>query len=207
MSLPGSANYLALALEHERQVKNITLAHHQIGNLQLPTGALVACDPFVAMDAQPLTVLLPRGTFPVVLRIAQIANDQRVAFASIRLKEDAPVRWKMLLVGNQDASTLKNDEIFDYGVDAGTGCFMDKSAATALDQAMRANAEFYETLIAEMEKTYTHTWSWLDMKFGEGNLIAFSSGYGDGAYATYAGYNANGELCAVVTDFGVVPAN
>jgi hypothetical protein len=45
------------------------------------------------------------------------------------------------------------------------------------------------------------------MKFGEGNLIAFSSGYGDGAYATYAGYNANGELCAVVTDFGVVPAN
>jgi hypothetical protein len=34
---------------------------------------------------------------------------------------------------------------------------MDKSAATALDQAMRANAEFYETLIAEMEKTYTHT--------------------------------------------------
>jgi len=70
MSLQGSANYLALALEHERQVKNITLAHHQIGNLQLPTGALVACDPFVAIDAQPLTVLLLRGTFPVVLRIA-----------------------------------------------------------------------------------------------------------------------------------------
>ena len=206
MSLPVSPEYLALALENGRQVRDITLVHRQIGNLHLPTGALVACDPFVPMDAGDFTVSLPRGTFPVVLSIAQFANDQRVAFASIRPKEHAPAKWEMMLVGKQDASTLKKDEIFGYGVDSGTGCFMDRSAARALDQAMGANPEFCETMIAEMEKTYTNTWSWLDMKFGEGNLIAFSSGYGDGAYATYAGYGANGELCVVVTDFGVVPA-
>jgi hypothetical protein len=59
--------------------------------------------------------------------------------------------------------------------------------------------------MAEMDKTYKHTWSWLNVKFGGGNLIAFSSGYGDGMYGTYAGRDSNGHICAVVTDFGVVP--
>jgi hypothetical protein len=72
---------------------------------------------------------------------------------------------------------------------------------------MSRQNDFFETMIAEMEKTYTPTWSWLDMSFGEGNLLAFSSGYGDGVYATYVGYEAGGEICIVVTDFGVVPSD
>jgi hypothetical protein len=56
-----------------------------------------------------------------------------------------------------------------------------------------------------MERTYVHTWSWLDMPFGKGNLLAFSSGLGDGAYATYVGFDADSEISVVVTDFSVVP--
>ena len=70
---------------------------------------------------------------------------------------------------------------------------------------MRENDRFFETMIAEMDKTYVHTWSWLDTALGDGNLIAFSSGYGDGLYATYAGFDADGEVSAVVTDFGIAP--
>jgi hypothetical protein len=74
-----------------------------------------------------------------------------------------------------------------------------------LDQKMTSEPEFYEEMIAAMDRAYVHTWSWLDMEFGEGNLVAFSSGVGDGAYATYAGFDADGTIAVVVTDFSVVP--
>jgi len=59
-------------------------------------------------------------------------------------------------------------------------------------------------MTAEMDKTYRDTWSWLNMKFGDGNLIAFSSGEGDGLYGTYAGFDSQGEVAIVVTDFMVL---
>ena len=61
-------------------------------------------------------------------------------------------------------------------------------------------------MIAEMDKTYRHTWSWLDMKLGGGNLIAFSSGYGDGSYASYAGFDSERHVSVVVTDFAIIPS-
>jgi hypothetical protein len=205
MPLPVTPEYLMSALEDGHKRDGMTLSHHRIADLVLSTGQLVACDPFVLPDPLPFTLSLPCGTFPVVLSIAQIKTDQRVAFATLRFSQALPVKWEMMTVGNQDISTLKEDELFGYGVDAGTGCFIDLTASRALALRMGKEENFYETLMAEMEKTYKHTWSWLDVRIGDGNLIAFSSGYGDGFYGTYAGRDCNGQVSAVVTDFGVVP--
>jgi hypothetical protein len=38
------------------------------------------------------------------------------------------------------------------------------------------------------------------------NVILVSSGWGDGAYPTFVGYAAAGEVSSFVTDFMVVPA-
>lgn len=205
MSLPVSPDYLAKALQYECRVNDITLTHRLIGDLLLPTGRLVACDPFVCPENEPFSLTLPKGAFPVILSVAQIATDQRVAFATIRFRQGSPVKWDIMTIGSQDISTLKEDEFFGYPVDAGTGCFMDRSAGCALDDLMGEEDDFYETMIAEMDRTYRHTWSWLDMRIGDANLIAFSSGYGDGMYATYAGFDASGNVSVVVTDFGVLP--
>jgi hypothetical protein len=204
MNLPISPEYLLRALDNCK-VDGITLIHHRLGDLFLPTGELVACDPFVTPEAQPFKLMFPCGAFPVILSVAEIATDQRVAYATIRFKESAPVAWEMMTTGNHDASTLEAGHIFGYGVDSGTGSFMDRSAGELLSRKMAAETDFFETMMAEMDKTYRHTWSWLDMKFGRGNLIAFSSGYGDGVYATYAGFDSNGEVAVVVTDFAVLP--
>ena len=37
-----------------------------------------------------------------------------------------------------------------------------------------------------------------------GNLIAFSSGWGDGSYASFFGYDAHDNLVCLVTDFRVL---
>lgn len=204
MTLPISENYLLLALQDGVRAGETTLRHHCVGDLTLPTGKLVACDPFVTPEAEPFSLLLPRGTFPVILSVAEIRTDQRVAFATVRFKQTAPVKWEMMATGDHDPSKLKPGHIFGYGVDSGTGCFMDALSGSALAEKMNEDSNFFETMMAEMEKTYRHTWSWLNMKFGDGNLIAFSSGYGDGLYATYAGLDSQGGVGVVVTDFMVL---
>ena len=204
MSLPFPAEYLALALSDELSLGDVRLARRKVADITLPSGRLVACDPFVCLDAKPLRLNLPVGVFPVLLSIAHVGHDQRVAFASVQLSKEAPTSWIMLAAGDDDPATLKVNEIIGYGVDSGTGCFADIQAATALVERLNKENDFFETMIAEMQKTYQDTWSWLDMKFGRTNLVAFSSGYGDGVYATYAGLDADRRTAVVVTDFGVV---
>ena len=199
-------DYLELALDDGRRVQDFTLTHRSAGDLLLPSGRLVACDPFVFPEMEPFSIWLPLGSFPVILSIAEFSDDQRVAFATVRFRKSKPVAWDMLTVGDQSLLTLKPDEIFGYPVDAGTGCFMDHSAGKLLTEIMSRDREFYETLIAEMDKTYRHTWSSLNMKFGDANLVAFSSGCGDGIYASYAGFDEDGEVTVVITDFDMVPS-
>jgi hypothetical protein len=167
----------------------------------------VACDPFVPYGWKPFQLTMPKGSFPVILSIAKFGDDERVAFAVVKLRSSPPVAWEMLTIGAQDTLTLGEGKIFGYPVDAGTGCFMDISAAQALDDRMRQNPVFYETMIAEMQKTRRNSSDWMDMKFGDMNVIAFSSGVGDGVYASYAAFDAEGDIVAVVTDFGLLPDN
>jgi hypothetical protein len=205
MSLPVTPEYLSLALQDGCQVGRDTLGLHPVGDLILPTGQLVACDPFVSPESPPYKLTLPKGNFPVVLSVAQMGTDQRVAFAIVRFKDAAQADWRMVTSGSRDPATLEPGHILGYGVDSGTGCFMDRSAGLALTQKMREDKRFFESLMAEMDKTYRHTWSWLNMRFGDANLIAFSSGLGDGLYATYAGFDSQGDVSVVITDFMVVP--
>lgn len=110
----------------------------------------------------------------------------------------------MLVHEGQDTSALKEGHFFGYGVDSGTGCFIDLSAAKVLELKMRENPDYYEEIIAAMDRTYVSTWSWANIPLGKGNLVAFSSGFGDGGYASYWGLDAAGEISVVVTDFSVV---
>jgi hypothetical protein len=205
MTIPVTLDYLAAALAKERMFADMTLRQHRIADLHLPSGSLIACDALAFLEPKPFELPLPRGTFPVILSVAHFSDDQRVAFASIRFRESAPVVWDMLTLDGQDTATLSEGYFFGYGVDTGTGCFIDASAARVLESKMSADPDYYIQMMTEMKRTYIHTWSWLDMPFGDGNLVAFSSGAGDGAYATYAGFDTDGEIALVVTDFSIVP--
>src|SRR5437588_11722076 len=96
MSLPVSADYLALSLAKEKAVGDLTLRQTRITDLRLPTGKLVATDAFVFTGQQPFELPLPSGIFPVVLSVAYFSDDQRVAFASIYFRHSLPVAWAML---------------------------------------------------------------------------------------------------------------
>lgn len=212
MNLPVSNDYLAAVLHDNYTVGDVTLRHHRVGDLQLPTGQLVACDPLTNPDRPAFTTQLPPGTYPVILAIAQIEErmvikdeefmftDESIAFSVIRLKETSPVHWNMMTLAEQETETLEEGEFFGYPVDAGMGCFMDHSTALLLSELLSSDEGTVDTIIQQV-----HGSDGFDMKLGEANSILFRSGYGDGSYPTYAGIDAEGEIAAVVTDFWVMP--
>ncbi len=174
------------------------------GQLKIPSGQIVACDPFI-MDAEmAFNTLFPTGEFPVNLAVAKFKDDERIAFARIKFSDAPPVSWNMALYEGDDITTLEADEIFGYGVDAGTGAFMDIAAAQELEEFLQETEENYDLLSEEMDKTYAHTRSWMMWEGNAANAAFFSSGWGDGFYGSYIGYDANGNICRLVTDFGVV---
>lgn len=183
----------------------------KIGKLVLTSGKLVACDPLTLADSEPFTINFLPGFYPVVLSVAHIQknNAQRVAYAMLCLSEQTPVRWEMATKLNEDISSLKEGEFFGYGVDSGIGCFMDADAAQIIDDSIYAETE-EEILIYQLserlEQNKCRTWCWADMRVDEGsqaNVIAFSSGWGDGIYATYFGYDPEDNIVCVVTDFNL----
>ncbi|MGN7470618.1 DUF4241 domain-containing protein [Brevibacillus sp. SAFN-007a] len=190
----------------------------EIGYLQVPTGKIVANDPFVLFETEPFTETFPTGSFPVQLAIAQVTPleatgeteaerepDERVALARIVFADKPVASWKMAVWENSDVTQLAADEFFGYGVDAGTGAFMDEMACKRLESRMEQDETFAEALMEEMDQTYKHTRSWLVKEMGNGcNVAMFSSGWGDGSYASYIGYDADGQIVRLLTDFYLV---
>lgn len=190
----------------------------EIGQLHVQTGKIVAKDPLDIFEMEPFTETFPTGTFPVQLAIAQVTPldatgetggemepDERVALARIVFADKPVVSWKMAVWENSDVTQLAANEFFGYGVDAGTGSFMDVKACKVLESRLEQNETFFDALIEEMDQTYKHTRSWLVKDMGNGcNVAMFSSGWGDGSYASYIGYDADGQIVRLLTDFYLV---
>lgn len=176
-----------------------------IGEIRLTSGKLVACDAFVSCET-PFSKSVPVGTFPLCVAIASTGEDERIAFAKIVFAPGQIESWELATIEGEDASTLKKGEIFGYGVDSGTGAFMDVEALRIYEaQRIREGTKFDEQLFAELDKNYRHTRSWCLFQTDKGTVAMFSSGDGDGRYPTYRGYDEAGKLVAVITDFGLVP--
>ncbi|MCD6073040.1 MAG: uncharacterized protein K0S42_3556, partial [Microvirga sp.] len=125
----------------------------EAGQLRLPSGKIIACDPFVSMDRPAFTVSVPAGEYPVRLALVEGGNDaRRVALARLAISSAPVVRWEMALVAGQDAATLKADEIFGYPVDAGTGSFLDAETGAAAWPKMMADEDIAQGWITQGDK-------------------------------------------------------
>jgi hypothetical protein len=96
-------------------------------------------------------------------------------------------------------------EFFGFGVDAGTAAFLDAAALTAMIGLVtdawvafveRHGGNLYRQQQAKAAKVIDPT--------SGANLIAFESGWGDGAYPTWIGRTAAGEVACFVADMLVV---
>ncbi|MEO7140750.1 MAG: DUF4241 domain-containing protein [Ferruginibacter sp.] len=176
----------------------------EVGLLKIVDGKIIACDPLLYNDDLPFTTSFPIGQFPVQLAIAKINTDERVGFSRIKFSNEKPVTWTIAICEGQDLEELEIEEIFGYGVDAGIGAFMDSSGGKEYLKFLLEKQDNFEIIIEEMQKTYKDTWSWLLWERNDCNIAMFSSGWGDGFYASYIGYDSNKNICRLVTDFDLI---
>jgi hypothetical protein len=157
-------------------------------------GTIVACDPLLG-DGEPFARQVPPGVHPVEALIVRERNDERVALARVVFSTAVPVTFELATRGDEDVRALAPGQQFGYGVDTGTGCFAVPGAVEACDA---------DALIAHFDDHRRITWSWgvaLPAQGGHG-LVAFSSGGGDGSYASYFGLAADRTPVCLITDFG-----
>jgi hypothetical protein len=190
----------------------VVLTTHPVADVTLPTGVLVAADPFFLDWAEPYTAVLPPGSHPVSLLVADwpADSDRRNAAAMLRVADGDPVRWELALVADQDPSTLGQDEVFGYGVDAGMGSFTSPEAIAAIGTGV--SFEHYHAAMMEQVLPEDGTRPAIDAAALEvdaatgANVVAFGSGIGDGEYPTWMGMDAGDRPIVVLTDFWILDA-
>ena len=166
----------------------VSIRCRPVGELVITSGKLVACDPAVFEEITPFTQEVPPGRYPVILALVRYERDlvpyEYVASAMLRFNDRAAVRLERAIAG---ASSV------EYDVETGTGCFMDKDAAMRLSHTSIRYGDW-------------NALSW-EAAFDEStglNVIAFSTGFGDGSYCSCWGYDAQGNPVYLATDFGVL---
>jgi hypothetical protein len=182
--------------------KTIEMSTRVLGTLDVPSGRLVACDPFTTEFAPPspgFARTAPTGVFPVEVAIARFENgDQRIACARVRFAspDERAVKWEPAFGEGQ--GPFEDGSLPGYGVDAGTGCFFDCAAVGDVGET-----DPDEWLVA-FQANQVDTWSWHVTAPEKASVILFSSGFGDGIYTSYWGFDASGAIVELVTDFEVL---
>ena len=124
-------------------------------------------------------------------------------------------KWKWTLASINDPGSEPKGEIDSYGVDSGTGSFMDVDAAQAFSDLVWGPSnndkfeEYCERVISELEQNSLSehgSTNWANLRLGdtiEPNIILFSSGWGDGGYASFWGSDESGKVAVLATDFAL----
>ncbi len=197
---------------------DIVIHRRFLSELHLPTGQLVACDPLFSLDTEPFSVSLPKGSHPTHLVIAELRDELRVAYAVVDVGQEEARRWEVAelppIPGGDPLAPV--DEV-GYAVDSTLGAFLDAQTASDL-------MDYQQIVLPEDDDYERHLWGQIrrrrrhgvgfaslelrkDLKIpvpDDRNLLAFDAGFGPGYYPTYLGYDEEGALTRVVTDFDVL---
>lgn len=186
----------------------------EIGDVSLPTGEILACDPLVELgEAKAYIQKTPVGKYPV--RIAVVPSEDygdRYACVKVEFSKNNPVVYELAVTGEEEKmDEAAEDEYYGFGVDAGMGCVADKKSQdeyikywNKLEEDGEADNPYddiFEELLAESAKQfpkYQRTggdWANWTIPDTELNIPIFASGWGDGYYPCYFGYDEKGELC------------
>jgi hypothetical protein len=201
MPPPSVRRALQVDRRHQTHAGEVTLAHQTAGELELPTGRLVIADPKFLDDARLVATELPGGRYPVMLSIARYPDqDERVAAAILSLTSGAPTR--------SGPRPARWETLDSFGVDSGLACYTDASAlriarAWSPQERGRFWRDFDKALDASYRDTRSFASAVVDPKT-RSNMLVFSSGWGDGGYASYLATDARGGPLLLVTDFGLL---
>jgi hypothetical protein len=164
-----------------------------IGELELPTGEIIACDPLITGLERPVFSRKVRpGCYPITLLEAQ----GRIAAAVLRFGPGLPVRWELAAFARDEGtSSWKSGFIVDDAV----ASFMDKSV-----QTLMSDQEELDGYLADVACSFDRFCIDNPVDGNPLNVAMFETGLGDGNYYSFWGLDAAGEPLLLMTDFEVL---
>jgi hypothetical protein len=165
----------------------------------------------------PQSWIVNKGIYPVYLYFGiEDYNEGLVCYAELVIKDEIPNFWKLSLISENllaDSFEIKMNGM--YPVENGLSCFTDFETYKIYEREVanfyikNKNANFYNDILEKYFKANKDTpksargEDWINYKptNASGNIIMFSSGYGDGLYPRYVGYDKNGNVVKFVTEF------
>lgn len=206
-------------LDDEMGMQELTEIH--VGDVNLPTGKIIASDPFFTQDQRPFVRTVEPNKYPVYIYMTEIDEDHhRVAYAKIKFRPGTASKWILAVtddITEEELKQLNEDEFFGFPVDSGLACFLDEETNTSLLTKMDAlqekdpDSNYYDEVLSDEFIAYSgknkfsrDLGDWNDHhpdKDSDNNVIMFASGWGDGYYPAYWGLNNNGDTVELVIDF------
>ncbi|MFT8395507.1 DUF4241 domain-containing protein [Propionibacterium sp.] len=193
-----------------------------LGQLQVPSGRLRACDPFANLD-DGLVFPIPPGRYPVYVTVADVSDAQngsqlRESYLSLVLADGQPARLGTLIPENAAPPAgppSDNDDFYGVPVYAGTVGFTDADAVARCMPEGDWYEQFFDngeddSWFALMDSPQHHIENCANIVLpnataGE-NVVLCHSGWGDGFYPVIASYDGAGKLLAVHIDLLVEEA-
>lgn len=205
---------------NEKKIGKMEVDTLEIGEVNLPTGEILVCDPLVELgEAETYLQKTPVGKFPV--KIAVVLSEDygdRYVCVKVEFNKNKPVVYELAVTGNEEEmdEAKESDEYYGFGVDAGMGCVADKKAQEEYSKYWKKLEEegadnpyddIFEELLAESFKNFPKyqrdcgDWANFVIPNSDLNIPVFASGWGDGVYPCYFGYDEKGELCGFYIHF------
>lgn len=202
---------------------DVELSVLHLGELVVTSGRIIACDPLVCLgETRPFTQSISSGKYPVKIVIANSTSmGKRYALARLEVTPNKAVRWELAITDDMVNKTheLKANDYFGFPVDAGLACFCDMEAQQSYvifrDKFLseHPDANMYDDYFAERFKMNAEhvddpmdVGDWLNYSVPgtTGNVIMFHSGFGDGIYPSYWGFDRDNRVTALIIDFQVI---
>jgi len=203
------------------QMAEQELVEIHIGDVNLPTGKIIAADPFFASEQQPFARTVIPDKYPVYIYMAEIDKlHNRIAYAKIKFRPETSTRWVLALTDDmtqEELDDLGEDEFYGFPVESGIASFLDAETNEQFadkiekQQETSPDGNFYDDVLAAefMEYSGKNNFSrelgdWNDHQVNEdsdNNVIMFAAGWGDGYYPAYWGLNDEGDAVELVIDF------
>ena len=187
-----------------------------IGKLGLPSGHLVACDPYFCAEARSFSRTVPPGNYEVQLQRSTSKEwGERIAFSRLVIQPH-------VAVASYELATRSPSDHGRIAIEAGVAAYMDDTARTAFASVLAHYSEqdpkknyYIDVLQAEIKRSAVDPenefdlgkWALHRVPGTQMHIAVFASGLGDGWYKSWWGLSGAGEVASLITDFGILKAS
>jgi hypothetical protein len=186
----------------------VKISTQEVGKLRLPSGRISINDPVYMVNTymnRGFEKTVKPGQYPIILSLADLGTTKqsqtpniRVAAAMVKFSDNEIEKWNVANLVGEDVSKLQDGQILTYNVDSGTASFIDESfLAPIISKQNKILDMLDESLSAN------NLFGIVELGGNDPQLIAFRTGYGDGQYGCFWGYDKNNNICALATDFEI----